>query len=164
MSSPFEVDLANTFKSYISTPATQINLGYTLISFWYTSAFYLGLFLVAIALLILGLRVDYRQGNMSKRPIVILAYVGVGLMLFSLYATVGSFYDITMRINSDIKTRGACSLFSRELPNEVVKRVTGEFTIASKLNDDLARSIAKQRQLYKNTETTSADLQVSETQ
>jgi len=162
MSSPFEVDLSDTFKSYISTPATQINLGYTLISFWYTSAFYLGIFLIAICLLVLGLRVDYRQGNRTKQPIVIVAYIGVGLMLFGLYNTVGSFYNITSRINTDIRTKGACSLFSKELPSEVVKRVTGEFTIASELNDRLARSINKQRLENKNQDASSADLKLTE--
>lgn len=156
----FEVDLANTFKSYISTPATQINLGYTLISFWYTSAFYLGLFLIAIALLVLGLRVDYREGNKTKQPILVVAYVGVGLMLFGLYNTVGSFYNVTARINTDIRARGACSLFSKELPSEVVKRVTGEYTIARTLNDKLAQSISKQRQDSKNQDASASDLAV----
>ena len=160
MSSPYEIDLSNTFKSYVSTPASQINLGYTLISFWYTSAFYLGLFLVALALMIIGLRTDFRQGNESKRSIVILAYVGVGLMLFSLYSTVGSFYEITSRINNDIKNRRECSLFSRELPNEVVKRYTREFTEGERLNNQLARAISNQREAYKFEGQSSADLKI----
>lgn len=162
MSSPYEIDLANTFRSYISTPATQINLGYTLISFWYTSAFYLGIFLVALSLMILGLRVDYRQGNKSKRSLVVLAYVGIAMILFSLYSTVGSFYEITTRINNDIKTKANCSLFSRELPNDVINRYTKEFTESERLNNQLAGAIQKQRDAYRFEGQSSADLRYIE--
>lgn len=156
MSAPYENDLSNTFKSYISTPASQINLGYTLTSFWYTSAFYLGLFFVSVALLILGLREDYNQGNVSKKPVVILAYVGVSLILFSLWTTVSSFYGIVQRITVDIRKDPKLSLFQRETTQNVLNKYESEYTEADNLNSALEKLIFK-KNLQKNESFTSAD-------
>lgn len=152
----FENDLSNTFKSYISTPASQINLGYTLTNFWYSSAFYLGIFFISISLLIIGLRQDYNQGNISKRPIAILAFIGVGLVMFSLWTTVTSFYGTVLRINSDIRKDTKLSLFQKETTQNVLNKYESEFTEADNLNTALEKLIFKKK-LQQNDDFTSLD-------
>lgn len=145
----------------MSTPANQINLGFTITSIYYVFPFFFGLFLISIALLIMGLRVDYSQGNQSKQSLCILAFVGLAMILFSLWTTVSSFYGVVARIEKDIKLYKDCSLFSKDNPKSVITRYRLEYEESDRLNGALANSIRKSRRERKDDEGPgSADLDV----
>ena len=114
MSAPFAADFSETFKTYVSDPTKQLNLGYTVVSFWYIAAFFLGLFLVTVAFVIVGIRKEYRAGNKSKKGLMTLVWVGFALMLFGLWTTINSFYTVVAKINANVRQNKGCSLFIPE--------------------------------------------------
>ena len=126
MSSPFEASLLNSVNNYLSNPSKQINIGYTVVSFWSTGGFFLGLFLIIISLLIMILNNDYLHNNVSKNGLVVLAWVGLALVLTSLWSTIGSFYRCVGRINDNVKLKRNCSLFRPENPENALEVLASE--------------------------------------
>ena len=139
MASPFQLDLAETLDMYTVVPSKQLNLGWTVTSLFYTGAFFLGLLLVAITLIVLLAKPEYRNGSESRSGIVALAWVGFGLMLFGVWYTVGSFYNIVQKINMDIRIKKGCSFFNPETPMNAIEKVAADATLADNVRLQIAR-------------------------
>jgi len=118
--------ISDAVQRYISNPSKQINLGYTVVTFISTGAFFLGLALIILSLLMITFIPDYRDGNKSKRPLLILAWIGIALCIFGLWTTISSFYRVVYRINKNIKERGDCSLFVRDGADQAIDILTAE--------------------------------------
>lgn len=142
MSAPFSTDFSDNLKTYVSDPSKQLNLGYSVISFWYVAAFFLGLFFVAAAFIAMVFKKNYREGTDSKRPLVILIWVGFGLMVFGIWSSISSFYTIVSRINTNVRVNKECSLFMPESAQTAVDILAS----SSLLNQNVADVVEKRRQ------------------
>ena len=142
MSAPFSTDFSDNLKTYVSDPSKQLHLGYSVISFWYVAAFFLGLFFVAAAFIAMVFKKNYREGTDSKRPLVILIWVGFGLMVFGIWSSISSFYTIVSRINTNVRVNKECSLFMPESAQTAVDILAS----SSLLNQNVADVVEKRRQ------------------
>jgi hypothetical protein len=142
MSAPFSTDFSDNLKTYVTDPSKQLNLGYSVISFWYVAAFFLGLFFVAAAFIAMVFRKNYREGSDSKRPLIILIWVGFGLMVFGIWSSISSFYTIVNRINTNVRVNKECSLFMPESAQTAVDVIAS----SSLLNQNVADVVEKRRQ------------------
>ena len=161
MSDPLN-DINMVIKNYISTPFTQINLGYAITSFWTLACFYLGIFLISLSFLIIGLNASYRQGDASKKALAILAMFGVFFVIFGILLTVYSFSSTVDKIENDIKKNRDCSIFVKETPKNVLKRFAAEQEQGHKISMLLEEQAEKYRNLNKIekfNEATSLDLE-----
>ena len=111
-SAPFLSDLKDFYKTYVGSPSKQLNMGWTLTSFMYTFAFFLGLILVLAAFVIMLAAEKYRIGSESKLPLLILAYIGIAMVLFGVFMTTNNFASVTSRIDASVRADGDCSLFA----------------------------------------------------
>lgn len=112
----------------------HINLGWTITSWIYTGSFFLGLLLVAMLLVVLAVKPEYRNNSASKKSIIILGWVGFGLILFGLWTTINSFYTVVQKINQDVRIKRGCSLFNPENARNAVETIAADENI----DDDLA--------------------------
>lgn len=135
MSAPFAADFSENFRSYVSDPAKQLNLGYTIVSFWFVAAFFLGLFIVAIALIVMAVNSNYRNGNKSKKGLMTLVWIGFGLMLFGLWTTINSFYRIVAKINANIRQNKGCSLFIPESAQSAADVIASSSLLGKNVED-----------------------------
>lgn len=142
MSAPFSTDFSDNLKTYVSDPSKQLNLGYSVISFWYVAAFFLGLFFVAAAFIAMVFKKNYREGTDSKRPLVILIWVGFGLMVFGIWSSISGFYTIVSRINTNVRVNKECSLFMPESAQTAVDILAS----SSLLNQNVADVVEKRRE------------------
>ena len=99
----------------------QLNLGWTVTNIWYLGAFFLGIILVLIALLILTFNSDYLNSTKSKQGIMILAWVGFAMILVGIWTTLSSFYKVVKRIAADVRRDPKCSLFTVETAVEAAR-------------------------------------------
>ena len=159
---PFAKDFTKTFKSYVSTPASQVNLGYTLTSFWYTAAFYLGILMILTVLLVFGLNANLHNNNTTKRPLVVVAMVGVAMILFSLWGTVTSFYSTVTRINRNVKADRECSLFLPDTPAALYKKLASEATEDEIINTRLSATVNSLHTLSGTNEPTSTEQDIGD--
>lgn len=111
-SAPFLSDLKDFYKTYVGSPSKQLNMGWTLTSWLYTFAVFLGLILVLAAFVIMFAAEKYRTGGESKLPLLILAYIGIGMVLFGVFMTTNNFASVTSRIDASVRADGDCSLFA----------------------------------------------------
>lgn len=128
MTTQFSDDVTNVVQKYITNPGRQINLASTVISFWYTGAVMLGIFLIAVALGIMVFKESYVSGQVSKRGLIILAWIGFAMILFGIWATINSFYGVVAKINNNIKAKKGCSLFQFENPVNAINIIASEAT------------------------------------
>lgn len=135
---PDAFDISGTFNKYIADPAKQLNLGWTVIPYFYVAAFFIGLLLIAIMAIVLATNQDYRQGNKSKRGLVILGWIGFALVLFALWTTIGSFYKLVGRINTNVKVRGKCSFFQDDTASNTAKRIVADSVLSEGLRNHVA--------------------------
>lgn len=135
MSAPFSTDFSDNLKTYVTDPSKQLNLGYSVISFWYVAAFFLGLFFVSAAFIAMVFKKNYREGNDSKRPLVILIWVGFGLMVFGIWSSISSFYTIVSRINSNVRVNKECSLFMPESAQSAVDVLASSSLLTQNVNE-----------------------------
>jgi hypothetical protein len=138
MSAPFEVDVTQTFNRYVRNPLKQLNLGWTITSFWFIAAVAIGLLLIALAFIVTNVQEDYRNGTKSKNPFIILMYIGIALVLFGLFATISNFYRVVKDINTSVRNKGACSFFTTESPKNAARLVASEVTFDKNVNDLIA--------------------------
>ena len=167
MAAPFQLDLAETLDSYAVMPSKQLNLGWTVTSLFYTGAFFLGLLLVAITLIVLLAKPEYRNGSESRSGIVALAWVGFGLMLFGVWSTVGSFYSIVQKINMDIRIKKGCSFFNPETPMNAIEKLAADATLADNVRVRVARQknkvqFSSEADDYENPDYASAVIPINE--
>jgi len=114
-------NIGENVSKYFANPAKQINMGWTVTKLYYISAFYIGIILVLTSMLVMTLNADYKNGTKSKMPFVIVAWVGVAMILFGIWTTLGSFYTLASRINLDVRRNPKCSLFSAETAIEAAR-------------------------------------------
>jgi hypothetical protein len=143
MSSEYAADLNSVVQKYIMNPGRQINLAATVISFWYIGAFILGVFLLAVSIGVMVFKSSYATGQKTKRPFIVLAWIGFAMILFAIWATISSFYAVVGKINNNIKVKRECSLFQFENPANVINILASE---ASK-DDQIAALVAKETRL-----------------
>jgi len=122
-------------KSWITNPFKQLNLGYTLTSFFYIAALFIGLLLIVILAAILGFNEGYKNGSTSKRQIVILGWVGFGLALLGIWFTIGNFYTVVNKINRNVREYRNCSLFLPENAENAVKILISEAVGDQKISE-----------------------------
>lgn len=113
-------------KSWITNPFKQLNLGYTLTSFFYIAAVFVGLLLIVILCAILPFNEGYKSGSTSKRTIVILGWFGFGITLLGIWLTISNFYGVTNKIKRNIREYRNCSLFLPENAENAVKILISE--------------------------------------
>lgn len=114
-------DVSGNISRYFSDPTKQINMGWTVTKLYFIAAFYIGIILILTSLLIMTLNADYKNGTKSKRVLIILAWVGVAMVLFGIWSTLGSFYKLASKINLDVRRNPKCSLFSAETAIEAAR-------------------------------------------
>ena len=143
MSSEYAADLNGVVQKYIMNPGRQINLAATVISFWYIGAFILGVFLLSVSIGVMVFKSSYATGQKTKRPFIVLAWIGFAMILFAIWATISSFYAVVGKINNNIKVKRECSLFQFENPANVINILASE---ASK-DEQIAALVAKETRL-----------------
>jgi hypothetical protein len=136
-----------------SDSTKQLNLGWTVTSWIFTAAFLVGLFLVAILLILLAVKPEYRNGDVSRKSIIILGWVGFGLMLFGLWSTINSFYTVVRKINQDVRVKRGCSLFNPENARNAVDAIAANEAI----EDNLTNIINSRRRSIVSSNTLAGD-------
>jgi hypothetical protein len=129
--------MSSVYEQFVKTQqesSKHINLGWTITSWIYTGSFFLGLLLVAMLLVVLAVKPEYRNNSASKKSIIILGWVGFGLILFGLWTTINSFYTVVQKINQDVRIKRGCSLFNPENARNAVETIAAD----ENLDDDLA--------------------------
>ena len=145
------------FAKSSSDATKQLNIGWTVTSFILTGSFFIGLLLIAMLLVLLAVQKDYRENNRSKKDIVILGWVGFGLMIFGLWGTIGSFYGVVQKINQDVKLKRGCSLFNPENARNAVEVIAANEVLQDDINDYIGeRKISLRQTTYAGDEYTDA--------
>jgi len=122
-------------KSWITNPLKQLNLGYTLTSFFYIAAVFVGLLLIVILAAILAFNDGYLNGSTSKRTIVLLGWAGFGLAILGVWLTIGNFYTVVNKVNRNVREYRNCSLFLPETAENAVKILISEAVGDQKINE-----------------------------
>ena len=91
--------------------------------------------------MIIGLNTDFRNNTKSKRPLIIVGMIGLGMILFSLYGTVTTFYTTVTRINRSVKLDKDCSLFLPDTPAALFKKLASEATEDEIIGTRLAANV-----------------------
>jgi hypothetical protein len=128
-------DVSQIYNRYVNNPSKQVNLGWTVVSLFYVLAVFVGLFLVAMALVVMCTNPSISQGQSSKKPMVIVAYIGLGLVIYGVWSTVQSFYTIVAKINSNIRNNGECSLFVPDTAIDAARLLVAEGTLDLTVRD-----------------------------
>lgn len=145
------------FAKSSSDATKQLNIGWTVTSYILTGSFLIGLLLIALLLVILAVQKDYRENNKSKKDIVILGWVGFGLLIFGLWGTIGSFYGVVQKINQDVKLKRGCSLFNPENARNTVEVIAANEVLQDDINDYIGeRKISLRQTTYAGDEYTDA--------
>lgn len=97
MSNPFP-DVSK-LASYAEQPLKQLNLGWTIIRIWNLLFILVGILLLVIAHIVFLLDSDYKNNNKSKTGLLVMCFIGWGLLLVGLVGTISNFYDVVNRIN-----------------------------------------------------------------
>lgn len=129
------LDVGKLYSAYINNPSKQVNLGWTVVSIFYVIAVFLGLAFIGLSLLIMCTNESLNSGESTKRNILILAYVGLGLMVFGLWSTINNFYVVVAKINSNIRTSGDCSLFVPDTAIDAARLLISNSTLDSTISD-----------------------------
>lgn len=114
MSSAYNDDFFDFYSKYVNDPSKQVNLGWTVVSFAWIAAIFIGLSLMTMTFVIVMLNQNLSNGLTSKRGIMALAYIGFALVLVGIWCTINSFYKVAARIDANVKRNPACSLFVNE--------------------------------------------------
>jgi len=128
----------SAFEEFVKSSedsSKQLNLGWTVTSWIFTAAFFLGVFLVAMLLVVLAVKPEYRNATSSRKGIIILGWVGFGLIIFGLWSTINSFYQVVQKINQDVRIRRGCSLFNPENARNAVETIAANENIDDDLSD-----------------------------
>jgi hypothetical protein len=126
-----------TFTRYIGNPLKQLNLGYTLTSFFYLAAVFIGALLIFILSFILLFNEGYNNNSVSKRSIVILGWVGFSLVIVGIWLTISNFYTVTNKINKIVRQKRNCALFLPESAESAIKILVSEAISDQKIEEIL---------------------------
>jgi len=126
-----------TFTRYIGNPLKQLNMGYTLTSFFYLAAVFIGLLLMFILSFILLFNEGYKNNSVSKRAIIILGWVGFSLTLVGIWLTINNFYTVTNKINKIVKQKRNCALFLPESAESAIKILVSEAVADQRIEEIL---------------------------
>jgi hypothetical protein len=122
-SAPFLSDLKEFYASYLGSPSKQLNMGWTVTSFFYTAVFFIGVILILAAFVVMLSTKKLREGADSKLPLVIVAYIGIAMILFGVFMTTGNFAKVVDRINASVRADGDCSLFAPDTADSAAKQI-----------------------------------------
>jgi hypothetical protein len=107
-------DFDGAFTKYVTSPAKQLNLGWTVTSYYYSLPVIIGLMLVVFSMLTILYNGDYLSGTKSKMPLVFIAWVGLAMVVIGLYLTIRNFTAVVKRINANIRVHKEDSLFQED--------------------------------------------------
>lgn len=147
MSAPFQVELNSFYTNYVSNPTKQVNLGWTVTSIFFIMAFFIGLVLIGLSYIIMSFNSDYANGTKSKQAVVLLGYVGFGLVLLGLWTTINSFYTVVKKINNNIRADPDCSLFVPDNAVTAAELLISEGTLEQDITDIVNLKRSKQLHL-----------------